>query len=92
MSELPDILPCIECSLTFGKPSDPVTYLEESFRDEEGLQICCPGCGTEAWGETPHQTITKWNELQPPKLEQARRFLDLWDELHPEPADGPAMG
>lgn len=81
-----DILPCVECSLAFGKAAAPVTYFEDEFRDEDDcVQVNCPGCGTEASAETPEATIAEWNALQTPKLARAREFIESWDAAEPVP-------
>lgn len=92
LSDCPPILPCIECSISFGKPSAPVTYLEQRFMDEEqgGLQVCCPGCSTDAWGMTPKAAVVTWNETQRAKLAKANEFLGSWQDPEAAPA-GPSL-
>ena len=87
-----DICPCIECSMAFGHPSQPIAWFDEPDPEDDQFSISCPGCSSAAHGPTPADATSAWNEQQSNVLAKARTFLRAWDELHPdEPSPGLAL-
>lgn len=87
-----DICPCIECSLAFGHPSQPIAWFDEPDPEDEQFSVSCPGCNSAAYGPTPADATGAWNGQQAGALAKARTFLKTWDDLHPEePPPAPAM-